>query len=150
MQFNIYRTSVKHIRLILFSIIVCGLAPSQTSAAQSQTSATTLSNAKCVARFNDTGLVAIRDVQLNQELVFSEDGWSLGIDGLSIESRKLTPNNVVAEKHSIAYHYAYGRFAIEVVYELSPIGTLSASKSSCAMCPAASFKWIASLCSLAR
>ena len=113
MQYNIYQISEKLILLILFLTNISGLAVAQTPA-------TTLSNAKCVARFNDTGLVAIRDVQLNQELVFSEDGWSLGIDGLSIESRKLTPKNVVAEKHSISYHYAYGRFAIEVVYELQP------------------------------
>ena len=79
-----------------------------------------LENAQIRAEFNARGIIALHDKASGQTVRFTQDGFSVGIDGDAIDSELFTASEEAGGAQQRAYSYAAGSRTVRVVYELQP------------------------------
>ena len=90
------------------------------SAAGRAAAVATLKNDRLVATFSDRGLAAIVDSPTNAAIRLPKDGFSITIDGATIDSRTLpAPVRTSAGDH-VVFAWSVPPYHLTVVYELRP------------------------------
>ena len=78
-----------------------------------------LNNGIIRAQFGDGGLTALASA--SNQFRFTRDGFSLAVDGRTINSDTLAKPAMTREGAAIRYRYVEGELAIEVIYEVRPL-----------------------------
>ncbi len=79
-----------------------------------------LENALIRAEFDARGLIALHDKNSGAVVRFSQDGFSVGVDGDVIDSELFAPSEDSGDAQHRSYRYANGPRSIRVCYELQP------------------------------
>src|SRR5271169_2016622 len=79
-----------------------------------------LSNARITAVFGPAGLTSITNRKVDRTIHFENDTFSITIDGLDIDSAKLTPTIASDSANSLTYTYSCQGYVLSAVYRIEP------------------------------
>jgi hypothetical protein len=101
---------------VFFNLLV-GLAIFGTLPASCRAQRLQLKNDDLEATFGPRGLTAVVEPNAGAKIEFAHDEFSIVLDNASINSADLLPTVEEDDGH-VVYHYQYGGYAINVIYEL--------------------------------
>ncbi|MBV9851257.1 MAG: hypothetical protein JO250_16425 [Armatimonadetes bacterium] len=100
-------------------LLATGL-PEPAAAAPADTSPMRLKNDLLEAEFDVRGLTAIHDRALGQTVGFADDGFSVALDGATLDSASVPAPTRTQDKNTVTYGYTAGPHVVTVTYELQP------------------------------
>ena len=103
--------------------------------------ATTLGNGRITVVFDDRGITTLTDVSVGRTMKLKADGFSIAIDGQTIESTTLGKPRQQSARDRVVYTWTAGRgYEIAVTYELQPEWRFVSKQISIVKSPAAAYR----------